>query len=141
VRFALPDDLPEGTYTLEACDAYEALRGRQNEQPHRFDPETQRELFSVLQRAVLPRLDRLYLRLPLPTGGLAVGEQELPELPPSRAALLREANVPDVKPYRRALVRSQEVPYVVGGSASASFEVRRRPRGIRLGAAAAPNEE
>jgi hypothetical protein len=141
VRFVLPDDLPEGTYTLEACDGYAASVRLRQEQPHRFDPETQRELFAVLQRVAAPRLDRLYLRLPLPEEGLAIGEQELPALPPSRAALLQEANVPDVMPFRRALVRSRESEYVLSGSASASFEVRRRPEGIRLTGRAERGEE
>ncbi|HUU60716.1 MAG TPA: hypothetical protein VMZ50_14440 [Phycisphaerae bacterium] len=132
VRLELPEDLPEGEYVLTVCDAEQSMRALLREMPHRFDPRSVAELFRALQRVVQPRSDHLYLRLPLPRGGVAVGQRELPDLPDSRARILSEARRIDAKPFSRSLVRSVETKYALTGAAAASFTVRAKPAGTLI---------
>jgi len=128
IQFALPEDLPEGSYKLAVCDYATSMRLQQSETPHRFSPRTTERLFEALQYAVSPAADQLYLRLPLPDGGgMAIGQEELPDLPGSRAAILADAKILDTKTFRSSLVRTLKTRYIITGSAAADFRVQREP--------------
>ena len=128
VSIDLPKDLPDGRRKLTVCDSYQALSATRSELPHRFTPKTVEGLFAAIKEVVAPRMDRLYLRLPLPAGGLAVRKNELEHLPGSMAELLSRAAPMDTKLYRRSKVVSFPAGFVVRGSASASFTVEKEPR-------------
>jgi hypothetical protein len=132
VAFELPADLPEGAYELTACDARTATSAEQAAMPQRFRPRTPAQLLAAIRRTVQRRGDRLYLRLPLPSGGLAVRTRELPQLPPSRRQILAAARPIDAVAFRRALERAVACEYLVRGSAAAAFTVRKTPAGTRL---------
>ena len=128
VSVKLPEDLPDGQYTLTVCNAMAAVEALKEEMPHRFTPRTVEQLFAAIQEVVRPRADRLYLRLPLPEGGVAVKKDELEHAPASLAQLLAQAAPIDTKAYRRSLVVEFPGEYVLSGTAQASFAVERRPR-------------
>jgi hypothetical protein len=128
VAITLPDDLPDGQYTLTLCDASNIARTRQREMPHRFRPRNLKQLFSGLQNVVEPRTDKMYLHLPLPEGGLAVKKNELEHLPASMAELLRREASIDTAPYRRSKVVSFQADSVISGSAKAGFIVKKHPQ-------------
>lgn len=131
VRFDLPADLPDGRYTLTACDASIATDRQMAEMPQRFDPRTVGELFAALQRLTEHQGDRLYLRLPRDERHLAVGSKELADLPESRRNILAEAAPPaDATTFTQSLVASVPCDYVLTGQASATFEVQREPTQI-----------
>lgn len=129
VRLQLPSDLPEGTYRLTVCDDVTAVYALQREMPHRFSPRTVEQLFQSIQRTVDADASRLYLRIGLPRGGgLAVDNRELVDLPPSRAAILAEAERLKTRRFSASLVQSVATPFVIRGSGTATFQVRRRPK-------------
>jgi len=130
--FRLPENLPDGRYELRACDAAEATTLQRRHMPHLFDPRSTQELFASLQRAVSRRQDAVYLRLELPTGGVALGQRELPDLPDSKAQLIRQAQLPRTYKFTDVLERAVQLPYVTDGSAAAGFTVRREPTEILL---------
>ena len=99
----------------------------QEDRPHQFAPRTVEGLFDAIKRVVEPRMDRLYLRLPLPDGGLAVEATELGRLPGSLAEILVRTAPIDTNTYRRSLTADVTTKYVLAGSASAKFTVRRQP--------------
>jgi hypothetical protein len=128
VSFKLPDDLPDGSYSLTASDYMDALHELQREMPQRYDPKTVAELFAALQGVVAPQANELHLRLPLPRGGLALGQKELPDLPESRALLIAEANLLDTHVFTESLRRTAPSLYVLKGQAAAEFTVQSKPR-------------
>ncbi len=128
VSVKLPDDVPDGQYTLTVCDASDAVSALQQEMPHRFTPRTMEQLFEAICQVVGPRMDRLYVRLPLRDGGVAVKKNELEHAPASLAQILAQAAPIDTKPYRRSLVLDFPAGYVLSGSAQASFTVEERPK-------------
>lgn len=127
ISFELPEDISEGTHLLTACDSEAAAGALQREMPHRFDPRTVEELFEALQRVVELPADRLYLRLPLDRGGLAVRREELPDLPASRGQIVARAEQLDTSGFMLAEVRRIRTDYVLQGSVAAQFNVQRRP--------------
>lgn len=127
VALELPDDLPDGRYRLGVTDGYGLLRRRRSEMPHRFRPRTVEQLFAAVQEVVGPRMDRLYVSLSLPHGGVAVNADELDHLPASWAELLARTAPRDTSRYRRSKTVEFKTDYVMSGSASASFTVRKEP--------------
>lgn len=128
LQFKLPDDLPEGTYSLSVCDAASALSQERSETPHRFAPRTTQRLLEAMQRIVDPPARQLYLRMPLPTGGgLALADRELPDLPPSKAQILAQAQIYETRTFRRSLVQTLKTHYIINGSLRIGFKVRKEP--------------
>ncbi|KKL18584.1 hypothetical protein LCGC14_2474070, partial [marine sediment metagenome] len=128
VSLTLPEDLPDGNYTVTVGDGYKLLEALRSDRPHRFDPRNMQQLFDAVKRVVEPRMDRLYLRLRLPGGGLAVKKNELKPLPASLAEVLARTSPMDTNTYRRSLTADFKAEFVVSGSASASFTVEKDPR-------------
>ena len=126
VRFDLPADLPDGPYTLTACDAAVAIDREMAEMPQRFEPQTVEELMAALQRLTEHQGNRLYLRLPRDEKYLAVGGRELADLPESRRDILSQAAPPaDTTTFTESRVVSAPCDYVLTGQATATFEVER----------------
>jgi hypothetical protein len=124
VKFKLPDDLPEGSHTLQVSNWSAAALADMREQPHKYNPKTTEELLASMQRSVLLKGNVLYIRLPLKDGGgIALDKKELPDLPASKAAMITQAKLLDTKTFRRSLLRETKVDYVLSGSARASFTV------------------
>jgi hypothetical protein len=68
----------------------------------------------------------LFTRLEAPGEGLAVGDEELPNLPPSMRAILSDAARLRVAGLRGSHVSAQAVPWVLSGEASLEVTVDRR---------------
>lgn len=126
VSFKLPKKLPDGAYTLTAGDSLYAGKQRQKEHPQIFNPRNVKELFAALQKTVLPRADRVYLHLPLPRGGIALGQSELPDLPLSKAQLIMEANIPDTFVFKKSIMQSKKTKFVIRGSKTATLKVQKQ---------------
>lgn len=125
VRLKLPADLPDGSYTITACDATKALRHMQVANPHRFDPKNVDELFEALRTVVAGQYDDLYLCMPLRHGGLTLGAKELPDLPDSKAQIIHQAGLADTHAFSQTLFTKQPVGTMLSGCASATFTVKR----------------
>ncbi|MCD6365829.1 MAG: hypothetical protein J7M14_08135, partial [Planctomycetes bacterium] len=132
VSFALPADLEDGQYELTTCDAVTAMIQHKQEKPQLFRARTTRELFDSIKRVVSLDSSRLYLRLPLGRGGLAMGRGELPDLPESRVNMIKAAGKLDINSFSSTLQRCQQMPYVVSGSATASFTVDAKPKEVLI---------
>ncbi len=87
-EFPLPTGLNDGEYTLSICDAQTYLMLLIANRPHLISTSSADDILSLLKRVLSIKSDALYLVMPLPAQGLAVGGQELPQLPSSRRALL-----------------------------------------------------
>ncbi len=127
VSFALPDDLPDGKYKLTACDWYRDINSRRSEKPHLFATENAQQVFDAVQRIVSNRSDVLYLRLPIARRGLALKQQELPNLPESKSAILSGTGKIDIRSYTETIIRPVKIGRVLSGSATAEFEVNSEP--------------
>lgn len=119
ISLRLPTDLPDGRYRCMVGDAGEEMKLLTNLQPHRFKP---RDLAGVLKALRIgAKRERLYMRLALPSGGLAVEGIPLADLPPSRARLLTGSGLRKIQRYRRSIGTSKQMPFLVRGGRS--FEI------------------
>jgi len=123
VEVQVPDDYAEGSYRLTLCGADEALRSEMREAPARFRPDDMDSLLAILGRN--ERRDQLFVRLEAPGDGLAIGRDELPNLPPSMRTILGESARRQTSGIAQPRVSRQTVPYVLQGSGDVTITVDR----------------
>lgn len=122
----LPEDLPDGEYDLMVGSSNANLMAIRQERPYLFQVDSlQRMLKAYNLMASFPD-NRLYLRLSLPTGGLAVRDVEMPELPSYRRQVLLASGRTDVTRFSDALAVAHETPFAVEGSRALKIRVSRR---------------
>ena len=123
VEVQVPADYAEGSYRLTLCGADDALRSEMREAPARFRADDADSLLAVLGRS--ERRDQLFVRLEAPGDGLAIGRDELPNLPPSMRTLLAESARRQISGIAQPRVSRQAVPYVLQGSGDITITVDR----------------
>jgi len=123
VDVPVPADYPDGTLRATLCGADEALRGERRDAPARFRPEDIDSLLAILGRS--ERRDQLFIRLDAPGDGLAIGRDELPNLPATMRAVLAESACRQVSGVSQPRVTRQPVPYVLQGSGDVTITVDR----------------
>jgi len=119
----IPADYPDGTYTLVLCGGDEALRQERQEVPARFTPDDLASLLDGITREY-PR-DRLYVRLSRPGRGVAIGRDELPNLPPSMRSVLTASARRQVTPVSASRVTSRPMDWVLTGGRKLTIIVDR----------------
>lgn len=127
VPVEVPADYPDGTYGLVISGAAEAARQEMSNHPARFRIRNLADLVRVL--GFEKRQDRLYIRLDAPGEGIAIGTDELPNLPPSMRRILSGSARADVLSVRQARETIRAVPWVLVGGANLQLLVdRHAPR-------------
>jgi hypothetical protein len=124
VDVAVPAQYAEGTFRVTVCGADEALRLEARETPSRFHPDSAAGLLALLARQ--ERRDQLFVRLESPGEGLAIGADELPNLPASMRAVLSDSARREVSPVTAAHVIARPMPYVLQGSRTVELKVDRK---------------
>ncbi|MHC4706028.1 MAG: hypothetical protein ACYS8I_02935 [Planctomycetota bacterium] len=90
-RLTIPEGLQPGKYDLIVCGAYNYEKFLRKAAPYRFVPENVSSLIKALNEILAVKRDRLYYLLVLPPSGVAVERAELPDLPATKALVLRDA--------------------------------------------------
>lgn len=119
VDVKVPDDHPQGKCVVTLCGADEAQRQEMREAPIRFQPDDLGSMLAHLARD--ERRDQLFVRIQAPGEGLAIGRQELPNLPASRRTVLADSARRRVTGVTGAVVTRKAMPFVLRGAAQ--FEV------------------
>jgi len=122
----LPDDIPEGSYELTICSAQEHLRALRAERPYFFHVRSLPQMLEALNFLAQFQDDHVYLRLSLPTGGVSLGRDNLPDLPSYRQRILADSRRTDVVRYADALVAEHPERFVVSGARSFTVKVDKR---------------
>jgi len=123
VEVAVPADYPEGSYRLTLCGADEALQHEMQETPARFDVRDLEGMLWVLRHDL--RRDQLFMRLGAPGEGLAIGTEELPNLPASWRTMLTDAARLQVSGIRPVRVTTRKMDYVLFGEVGLEVTVDR----------------
>ncbi len=125
-RFTLPADLRDGEYDLAVGGVEVHLSALRQEKSYLWRVENLTEALSALNLVGSFPEDRLYMRLTLPAGGLAIGRVEMPELPSFRQKIVADAKRGDVEPYRESLMVQHETGFAVRGGQTFKIKVQRR---------------
>ncbi|MEX0774760.1 MAG: hypothetical protein WD042_03490 [Phycisphaeraceae bacterium] len=125
ITFKVPDHLPDGTYPLVVADArsYQQLLG--SSRPHRLVTNNVDDVHAVLKEVMGVRTDALYVLMPLPEQGLAIGREELPQLPSSRKAILAAPTSAPTTTYGTWEQKTVAMDSVMSGQLTFSVEVKK----------------
>jgi len=132
LTFKLPDDTPAGEHSLTICDSASLQSDLAAAMPHRLDPRSPSELLESLKWISAPRGDCIHFILPQERQGVALGRQELPDLPASKAEMFVQAGRSDAKKFDQPIVTSLPSKYVLRGKTEVTFEVVRRHKDFPL---------
>lgn len=122
----LPDDLPDGTYTLTVCSPKTHLMGLRSEKPHLFKADTLPEALAAFNRLAAFPDNGVYLRLDLPSEGVAIDQTEMPELPSFRQKILADSRRTDIQKFSEALAVRHDTEFAVSGGQAFQIKVSRR---------------
>lgn len=138
INMELPKDLPAGNYRLVVSDADRFSADELQNRPFRFSARKIQDVFDVIQEAVGPRHDAIYIRLVRQSDGVAVGRTALPLLPGSRRQVLLEAGRSDTTAFVSSATKVVPLNRVVNGQAEfqITIEVQGKPAAHGRGSAA-----
>lgn len=124
IVLATPESLADGDYELVVCDAATYTQLLLENRPHLLATTNADDLRDVLQRILNVRADAIYAVLQLPESGLAVGRQEMPQLPSSRRALFDTPTNTITTTYMESIEKIVPLGLVIGGSTQFTVGVR-----------------
>ncbi len=124
----LPDDLPEGDYTVTAADETEAARQALHDDPNLSNPQDVEQVLRAVRVQTEAKRTRLTLRVPLGPTGVAVDGKSLPDLPAGVVQILGTGRRTAAQPIASALTSSQPTDWVLEGSETAHFTVVRHKK-------------
>ena len=128
VEFALPRDLPNGTYDFAVLDAQQYLMEEQASRPFRFNADNADEVFAVLRDLASIRRDAIYVRLLKKPDGIAIGRTAMPNLPSSRRRVLMGAGLSNTTAFVSSAVKTVGTEYVMSGEARFSLTIDKNAR-------------
>jgi len=122
----IPDDLPNGHYSVLVTDADGAMQADRNAAPSRFDPRTYAEMLELL-RLRYPQQD-IYVRMALPGTGVDVQGKALPNLPASALSVLTPVGRSRNEFVAKLLRSSTRTSYRINGSQGIDIIVEKEER-------------
>jgi len=122
----VPDDIPDGHYSVLVTDADGALQADRNAAPSRFEPRTYDEMLGLL-RLQYPRQD-IYVRMALPGTGVELQGKALPNLPASALSMLTPAGRSRNEFVNKLLRTSTKTGYQINGSQTVDIIVEKEER-------------
>jgi hypothetical protein len=125
VSLKLPLDLPDGAYQATVTDQLSSIRQEFRGKPHLNNPENTGQLLAGLRMLAGAKRTTLTIRLPIPSAGVALNGQELPDLPPGVAARLSQTRRSTVSAVSGAVTERYPLPWVISGGDTIRFTVSR----------------
>ncbi len=123
LAFKLPDDLPDGQYSLVVSDLARYVTDERAASPFRFTAGTIEQAFTAINELSSLRSDALYLRLVRNDPAVAIGRTSLPRIPGSQRQLLLSAGRSDVVAFAPSNVEHVPTDWVMSGAIELSINV------------------
>ncbi len=128
VALQLPADLPEGHYTVTACDDPYNARATIRGDPNLNNPQTVEQVLEALHVHMRAKRTNLVLRIPIDASGVAVSGKSLPNLPPSMVHILANSKRTGAQTMSGALVSRKPTDWVIQGTEAVSIKVSKHHR-------------
>ena len=124
IPIKIPNDLAPDTYTVTLMSHNDYLSHIRKTSLHRFSPEDVESMIGMINELLNYQRNRLVAVLSLPPGGMALRQEELPDLPASRMALLQDPRrfLP-ISPIQHWLEFPQTLPLVPRGNLTIDLTV------------------
>jgi hypothetical protein len=124
-------DLPEGTYTLTACDDVANARNTVRNDPNLSSPTTVEQVLEAIDVQMKARRTNLVLRIPVEASGVAVSGKSLPHLPGSMVHIFANSKRTGAQTMSGSLVARTPTEWVIQGSEAVRITVSKHHRVIR----------
>jgi hypothetical protein len=128
VTLKLPADLPEGDYTATVSDDLACARAELRDNPNLQTPQDLDQVFEALKVQTAAKRTHLAVRVPTSAVGVALNGKSLPKLPGSMVQILGNTRRTGAQTMGGALVSRQATDWVVQGTESVRFRVRKDKR-------------
>ncbi|HLW68665.1 MAG TPA: SpoIVB peptidase S55 domain-containing protein [Gemmataceae bacterium] len=128
VALKLPEDLPEGSYSITLSEEGIAAKADLRSQPQWNNPLNLEQLLAGYRLLAAAKRTNLTLRLPLPASGVALDGKALPNLPPSMVQTFSQTHRTAVQSISKAVESKQPVPWVIQGSETVRINVTKNKR-------------
>ncbi|HMP01189.1 MAG TPA: SpoIVB peptidase S55 domain-containing protein [Gemmatales bacterium] len=129
VELALPEELPEGSYTAVVCDDLVHHRSLVRETPALTEPADIEQWLAVLRLQAGVQRNLVVLRVLAPESGVVLSGQTLPQLPGSMVDVLANSRRTGVVQVQQAALSARSATsWMVQGSHSLRFTVDRKAR-------------
>ena len=127
LELALPQDLKPGVHAVQIFGAAGYIKHISTVAPHRLTGYDLPSLNQALQNLLSIRRDRLYAILTLPSAGLTVQQNELPDLPAIHSLVLQGATrlEPYTRPMQHWIVAEQATGRIVLGQQALKITVEK----------------
>jgi hypothetical protein len=123
IELTIPKDLPEGAYSLNLSDDLTRARNDLRDRPDVNYATSVDGFLKGLASMVSAKRSVLAARVPLKSGGVALGNQALPNLPSGMVQMLGQTRRTGTQTIGAALTARQPTEWVIVGSDSVSFTV------------------
>jgi hypothetical protein len=121
VSMKLPEDLPDGTYSLNIGDAEKYMDDERTAEPFKFTAENIEQVFDVLRDTAAVPHKAVFIRLLRKSDGVAIGHTAMPKLPSSRRQVMLGAGRSDTTEFVSSALKI--VPTALVMSGSCDFEI------------------
>jgi hypothetical protein len=138
LEFKLPDDLPDGSYTITISDLTRFMLDEHTNSPFRFAASNINDVFDAINEIGKLQSDSFYLRLIRTNQSVAIGRAAMPRLPGTQRQMLLEATRADVVAYTPSVTSIIPCKWVLGGSADLPIRVNQESRQIPSATSAQP---
>lgn len=125
VTFKVPAYLDEGDYEFIIGDASVYSNFLFSSRPDLNVTQSVDDLFASVQEMLSVQEDALYVIMPLPRKGLALGRDTLPRLPSSVAAMIATPTTTAATPYAEAYTKKIDTDLVIQGGVGFTLAVRK----------------
>ncbi len=124
IELAIPDSMPAGKHTLHLMGAAAYNSFLTQHAPHRFRVVDTDSLLTGLDQVLNMPRNKLYAVLPVPATGLTMRRHALPDLPPTRMALMQDPKrLEPAEPYKNWIQNSVALDTIVSGAVQVELTV------------------
>jgi len=125
IAFELPEDIPVGDYRLAITDAQGYQERYLKQRPHLSTTSSVDDLYKTLKKILSIKPNAIYVTLQLNEKGVAIGREELPQLPSSQQAMLTSPTSTTAIPFVESVDKVLKSPYVTQGELQFRIHVRK----------------
>ncbi len=110
----IPEELKPDTYELSISGSKGYEQFVTKAAPHKFTAQTDQDLIDAIENLLEIQRNKLFFVLVLPTGGITLEKEELPDLPASKTIILQDKKRGlNIRPYQHWIEKTINIDSVV----------------------------
>jgi hypothetical protein len=128
VSLKLPENLPEGGYSVTVSDELTSAKADARDNPILSNPQSLEQVIESVRAQTAVKRTNLAVRVPINAAGVAIDGKSFPNLPPSLVQILSNSRRTGAQAVGGALISRTPTVWVLQGAESARFTVTKNKR-------------